>query len=120
MIQRWKNYPFQSASYLTDEFKSFVKDLKKYILSKLPPGSELVNWSRGHFDASGFIKQGDKYVFFTVGDVRFRNWFDEVLIRVAAHDRDYVGGSNHYVSLDNFHEGVQKLFDRMKARISSR
>jgi len=38
MIQRWKNYPFQSASYLTDEFKSFVKDLKKYILSKLPPG----------------------------------------------------------------------------------
>lgn len=109
MIQGWKNYPFQSASYLTDEFKSFVKDLKKYILSKLPPGSELVNWSRGHFDASGFIKQGDKYVYFSVGDVRMRRWYDEVLIRVAAHDRDYVGGSNHYVSLDNFHEGVLSL-----------
>ena len=42
MIQRWKNYPFQSASYITDEFKSFVKDLKKYILSRVL-GSELIN-----------------------------------------------------------------------------
>ena len=58
MIQRWKNYPFQSASYLTDEFKSFVKDLKKYILSKLPPGSELVNWSRGISTPLDSIKQG--------------------------------------------------------------
>jgi hypothetical protein len=111
MMKKWKNHYFESSCYKTEDFKAFAKDLKKYIVKNLPPSSKLVNWSVGHFDVSGFIKQGDRYVYFSVGDVRIYGWYDKVLFRVAAHDKDYKGGRNNFTCLDYFHSSIQTLFN---------
>jgi hypothetical protein len=112
MMKKWKNYRFESSCYKTEEFKAFARDLKKYINKNLPPSSKLVNWSVGHFYVSGFIQKGEQYVYFSVGDVRYCNWYDNVLIRTAAHDKDYTGGQNNYTSIEFFGQSVQNLFQR--------
>jgi hypothetical protein len=111
VMKKWKNFHFESSSIVTNEFISFVKDLKKYIRKELPHGSELVNWSVGHFYVSGFIKQGKKYVYFIIGDVRFGDWFSGVLVRTATGPKDYTGGVNNFVNLDFFHQAVNNLLN---------
>jgi hypothetical protein len=50
-------------------------------------------------------------VYFSVGDVRIYGWYDKVLFRVAAHDKDYKGGRNNFTCLDYFHSSIQTLFN---------
>lgn len=112
-IEKWVGNKFESSTGLTEEFSQFVRDFKKHILSVLPSGSELVNWSRGHFEVSGFVKRGDKFVYFSISDVRFwqDSWNEDILIRTAEHEKDYTGGSNDSTSLARFQERVNYYLD---------
>lgn len=112
MMKKWKNHYFESSCYKTEDFKAFARDLKRYITKELPPSSKLVNWNVGHFYVSGFIQKSEQYVYFSIRDVRYCNWYDNVLIRTAAHDKDYTGGWNNYTSIEFFGQSVQNLFQR--------
>lgn len=112
VMKKWKNHYFESSCYKTEDFKAFAGDLKKYINKNLPPSSKLVNWSVGHFYVSGFIQKGEQYVYFSLRDVRGYDWYDNVLIRTAAHCKDYTGGRNNYTSIEFFGQSVQNLFQR--------
>lgn len=113
-IERWVGYEFESSSETTPEFVAFVKDLKKHIKSELPEGSELVEFSKGHFYVSGFVKRNSNYVYFSISDVRhFRDsWYDNILIRTAKDEKDYTGGSNNSTSLKEFKKNVDYLLSR--------
>jgi len=113
-IQEWVGFNFESSTGLTPQFAQFARDFKKHIKSILPEGIELVNWSRGHFEVYGFIKQGKKHVYFTINDVRFfqDEWNSSIMIRTAENDEDYTGGSNRYTTLEGFTEAVQKLLTK--------
>lgn len=107
---------FESSSSETPEFKRFAKDFKDFISGILSPNSKLVSFSKGHFQVSGFIKltryfdHNDKYCYFSVPDVRFNSdWHEKVLLRRADSPKDYTGGTNNFVSLDQIKEMIGKL-----------
>jgi len=112
-MDKWINNEFESSCYTTDEFKAFAKDYKKAIKKALPPTFELVDYSRGHFYISGFVKckVNNRFVYFSISDVRhFKNeWFNNVLIRTAKDIKDYTGGSNCYTTLKKFGDRVSML-----------
>jgi len=104
-IERWLGNNFESSCSLTPEFASFIKDFKKAVIDSTKPDFELVGWSKGHFEVSGFLKNvgNGKLVYFSISDVRYwpDEWYNNILIRTAKHDKDYTGGSNNYTEFPN-------------------
>jgi hypothetical protein len=114
--EKWVNHEFESSSSKTPEFKQFARDFLSDI-KKLCEGYEIVNKNVGHFYVSGFLKKDDKFVYFSVSDVRhFPNeWFNHILIRTAKNEKDYTGGSNTYTKLQNIKNAVDNLMNSSKA-----
>lgn len=102
-IKNWLGFTFKSSSQLTDEFKLFDREIKSYIKKQLNADLELVNWNKGHFYFSGFIKNKltDKLIYFSCSDVRHfpNSWYNNLLIRTAENEKDYTGGSNNYCKI---------------------
>jgi len=101
------NRGFASSSSLTPEFKSFSTKFKNAITKEINAvGATLVTFNRGHFDCSGFFKFPDgQHFWFRIGDVRMWNEgdlvFGRMLMRTAAHAKDYTGGKNNFVTLQS-------------------
>jgi hypothetical protein len=105
------NWEFTSSTSTGEDFAVFARKFRSYIKKNLPEGSVLVNFSTGHYELSGFIRKDDKYVYFSISDVRhFPNeWISDVLIRTARDEKDYTGGSNNSTTLKEFRENVSRL-----------
>ena len=72
------------------EFKKLLNSYCKEILISKP----------NHFDISGFFKlNDDKIYYFSISDLRWSK--DTMLIRTAKDFKDYTGGSNNFIKLDN-------------------
>lgn len=114
LMQQWINFEFKSSSGLTPEFQQFARDYKVAIKKLLPSGAVLADFSRGHFEASGFIMRNQKHVYFSASDVRYwhNEWHNHILVRTANGLKDYTGGSNNYTTLDNFTADVDRLLNR--------
>ncbi len=110
-MDKWINHIFESSTTITKEFKEFARDFRRYIKKSLPVGLKLVEFSIGHFYLNGFIKKNDKFVYFSIMDVRHfpYSWIDNILIRKAKNEIDFSGMQNHYTHLDDFVEEVKKL-----------
>lgn len=112
-LEKWEGFTFESSSGLTDEFASFSREFKKHIQKICGSEYQLVNFSRGHFEVSGFIKRNSngKMVYFSTSDVRFSqdNWLNGVLVRTAENEKDYTGGSNNFYSLGRLNEAFDSL-----------
>lgn len=110
LIIRGENY-FGSGSYTTKQFDEFFEDFKKsftYQLKKLK--AKEIEFSKGHFYLSGFFKVGEQFYYFSIGDVRHGfdcvmqwdgNYKVKMLIRTAEHNKDYTGGMNRHVFIEN-------------------
>ena len=110
--------------YVSKEFHSFqvsfINAMKKIATSV---GGEVVNAHKGHYDVSGFIKRGDKFVYFNYSNaigiggrthIILKNDIDRgyhrpLLIRGARHERDYSGFTNNFASFDR----CEILIDRL-------
>lgn len=111
---KWINHEFSSGTTNGEDFKAFARDFKKRIQKDLKnTDMELEKFSIGHYYLSGFIKRRDKYVYFSIPDVRhFGNeWFNDILIRTAKGCSDFKGGHNNRTDLSGFCENVKKLFN---------
>jgi len=53
-------------------------------------------YSCPHFEFSGFIRRGERYVYFATGDLRWKIC-NSILLRTAKSDTDYTGGQNYSV-----------------------
>ena len=93
---------FESSSGKTPEFKQFVSSFKKSfkkILSKLD--AKDIKFSVGHFTITGFFTVNEQAYYFSLSDVRnVYGGKPQLLVRTATDYKDYSGGSNMYVSLD--------------------
>jgi len=110
-IHKWVGVQIESSGSLTKQFAQFSRDYKKAI-AEVAEDFEIVAYSRGHFDVSGFLKhkETEKLVYFSSSDIRHSSrWLDQVLIRTAEHIKDYKGGSNHYTELDNLNNKASQL-----------
>ena len=109
-IEKFKKVPFESSCYETPQFKAFFNGFKKSLKADLEgSGIELANISKGHFTISGFLKRGEKFVYFSVRDVRDYDWHRQVLYRTAKSNKDYTGGQNRYCSFGGLVKSCERL-----------
>lgn len=112
-IEGFKKWQFSSGSSIGPDFKSFSLKFRNWLRKNIPGGTQLYNYNRGHYIISGFIERNGKYVYFSVGDVRFsHSWSTNILIRTAKSVKDYTGGSNNYTTLERFSTDVDCLLNR--------
>jgi len=111
-IKKWDGRTLQDdGCRVSKEFHSFqiaFMNAMRKIAASL--GGEVVNPCYGHYDMSGFVKRGDRYVYFSYSNAcnyGGRNYaaltdhhstgycLPPMLIRTAAHDHDWTGGANN-------------------------
>lgn len=127
-IRKWNGRTLDDAGcYVSKEYHSFqvaFMNAMRKIAKSL--GGELVNPSYGHYDMSGFIRRGDRYVYFSYDNgigyggrtyvaLRENNsrqgYHCPMLLRTAAHERDYTGGGNHFEAFEACEAVIDKLLD---------
>jgi len=126
-IRKWNGRTLQDdGSYVSKEFHSFQVSFFNAI-SKIAKnlGAELVKRSYGHYDMSGFIKRGNKYVYFNYSSSlcggrtkvllkknNYGDWCQPMLFRTAADDKDFHGGTNNFVAFEDCEELIEKLLNQ--------
>jgi hypothetical protein len=93
---------FESSSSGTPEWNSFYRKGCNFFKKTLKDVAEDIQMSKGHFYFTGFftVKSTKKIFYFSISDVRFFP-NGKLLIRTATDYKDYTGGSNNYLSIDN-------------------
>lgn len=111
-LNDFKGWEFSSGPTTGADFQIFARLFRKCIRQTLPPGTHLVNVSTGHYYISGFVQRGDKFVYFSISDVRHfpGEWHRNILVRTAKSEKDYTGGSNGYTALERFSDAMDRLF----------
>ncbi len=113
-IEKWIGYNFESSTTRTPEYSAFEREYKRELTKQLPENCEIVNWSRGHFYISCFIKNkvSGRFAYLSTSDVRHfsDSWYESILIRTAKHEKDYTGGSNDYSDWKNLKRNLERLF----------
>ena len=98
---------FISSSQRTEQYLSFHRlfksDFKKLLKDYC---SEILISKPNHFDITGFFKLNNgKIYYFSISDLRYSK--DSMMIRTAEHFKDYTGGSNNFLNLDdNFKDNL--------------
>lgn len=96
----------------TIEGRSFCKKFINAIKKKFPDCE--VNLKPSYWYISGYIKnKNEKLVYVSISDVRYErsnDWAERILIRKMAHEKDWVGGPNHYTNLRDIVNDVNFLF----------
>lgn len=94
---------FESSSTKTKQFSDFVKVFKtEFKKEMVKVGATDFEFHIGHFDISGFFNVGTKLFYFSLGEVRGANYKGEVslMYRTAEHRKDWKGGSNRWVTIN--------------------
>lgn len=122
-IRKWNGRTLEDdGCYLSKEFHSFqvafFNAMRK--IAKSLDG-EVVNPLYGHYDMSGFVKRGDKYVYFSYSNGCGRggrnhvvlkdngDWLSPMFCRTAKNEKDYLGGSNNNCNFENCEEVIERL-----------
>lgn len=112
-MENWKNYNFESSSYSTPEFKQFSDDFAEYLIGTAPDNFKVLEIYTGHFYISGFVvNDNDAIGYFSLSDVRYWDWYNEVLYRTAKSVKDFTGGSNNYTKLPNLWNSFEDLLKK--------
>ena len=122
-IRKWNGRTLEDdGCYVSKEFHSFqvafFNAIRKIAKSL---GGEVVNPSYGHYDMSGFIKRGDKYIYFSYSNGCGRGgrthvvlkddcyWLQPMFCRTAKNERDYTGGYNNNCNFEDCEEVIERL-----------
>ena len=94
------NCEFESSSGRTEQYSKAHRIFKKEFTAILKPICKEILISKPNpFDITGFFKLNDDRIYwFSIGDLR---WDKVFLIRTAKDFKDYTGGSNNFLSLNN-------------------
>ena len=104
-----------TGTYVSNEFNTFQNAFKRLmteVATKL--GGELVKFNKGHYDVSGFIERNGKFVYFNYSNYMNRSRVDlrnqkAFYCRTAKDSRDYYGGYNKFVSVEDCVGIIKKL-----------
>lgn len=92
-------------------FNRMAKDIAANI------NAEVVKTLKSHYDGSMFFKRGDRYVYVHYGnstdrthiDLDNSGWNGFLYCRTAKNDRDYIGGTNNFVTLNELADKIDEL-----------
>lgn len=112
----YKNHQIEDfGGIISPDFKSFARKWKNFLKVVCESNRwELAKFNVGHYYCSWFIKNGEKYIYCSFGDVRYfsKDWYNSILFRTAKHDRDYTGGRNWSTPLESLESSLKKMFER--------
>ena len=115
-LEKYLDYEFSTGCETGEDYKSFQRKYIKYLRTLCNANDwQLVNVGRNHYEFSAFIKNAENnHIYISISDVRFwkNEWYNRILIRTAAHEKDYRGGMNSYTSLPNLTQAAERLFGR--------
>ena len=115
-LKKYLNYEFSTGCYTGEDYKSFERKYINYLRSICKENDwELITTNKNHYCFSVFIRnQAGNHLYLSISDVRFwkNEWFNRILIRTAAHEKDYYGGGNNYTSLPDLTRTATWLFGR--------
>ena len=94
------NQEFESSSARTPQYLKFHRTFKREFKALLKPYTKEIEIGKpNHFDISGFFKlNDDRIYYFSLSDLRWSK--DSLLIRTAKDFKDYTGGSNNSITLN--------------------
>ena len=94
-------YEFVSSCSRTPQYLRFHRIFKKEFTTLLKPYTkEILIHKPNHFNVSGFFKlQNDKIYYISISDLRTDK--KTILIRTATDFKDYSGGCNTFIPLNN-------------------
>lgn len=115
-VKRWQGKCLaDTGTYVSKEFNTFQNAFKRLMTEVATElGGELVNFNKGHYDVSGFIERNGKFVYFDYSNYMNRSRVDlrnrdAFYCRTAKDSRDYQGGYNNFVSVENCVGIIDKL-----------
>ena len=115
-LERYLNYEFSSNPYTGQDYKTFQTKYINYLRTLCKQNNwQLINVGKNHYCFTAFIKNSqEKYVYLSVSDVRFfsNEWYNHVLIRTAANEKDYRGGWNNYITLSELNTEIASLLSQ--------
>ena len=118
-LQQYLDYDFSSGPYTGQDYLTFQRKYINYLKSMCKDNNwQLVNVGKNHYEFTAFVKHPDNlYIYLSISDVRFfkNEWFNNILIRTAEHEKDYRGGCNQYSDLQGLQYNVNCLFHRLCA-----
>lgn len=112
---------FESSTGKTPEYlawhRLFKREFTKFLESRGMTGIDIRK--PNHFDMSGFFKDGakDQIWYFSISDLR--GFKDSMLLRTAAHYKDFTGGTNQYASLTKGEDFFGVAFDNIVGKPQS-
>lgn len=112
-LRKYLGYQFSTGSYTGEDYKRFQTKYINYLKTVAKQnGWELANVGRSHYCFSAFFKEGEKYVYISIPDVRYwdNEWYLNILIRNAKHAKDYRGCRNYRTDLEDLAAEVRRLF----------
>lgn len=122
IIKKWTGKGIEDdGGVVSEQFKQFSRDFRSAIkTAAMHMGAELVSYTSGHYDMSGFLSKDGRYVYFHYSVPRGElplnlyesSFMGGVLIRTASGPKDYTGGQNRYCSVYGFEEAVRNIFAR--------
>jgi len=112
-------YYFGSGGYNSEQFNDFFEDFKKSFTYQLKRvNATEIEFSKGHFYLTGFFKVDEQYFYFSLSDVRYglhqTDWRGNItlLMRTAKHNKDFTGGANNYVAIENgMYKNIARKFN---------
>ncbi|MDP2365077.1 MAG: hypothetical protein Q8M94_15075 [Ignavibacteria bacterium] len=79
----------------------------KKALVKAFPDCKVIH-STGHFYCSGFVRRGERVVYYSVSDFRYFPDQD-VMVRHVNDEKDFTGGLNHYSTWEQLEETITSM-----------
>ena len=102
-------------AYIGDPDRSIKQDAELWsdiFANELQDNGELAEILEDWFCFSCFFRNGNKYIYMSIDDVRFcsnGSWFKCILVRTAKDCKDFTGGSNNYVHIDELPRFLKKM-----------
>lgn len=109
-VKQYKGYAFESSCSRTPEYVAFEKQCRKELNAQVKKfGFKVHKFMPNHFEWSAVLEKDGKFIYVSISDVRFWDWYNDVLIRTMAHDKDWTGGGNNKCSFNEIGESAERL-----------
>lgn len=100
------------------EYKEFCTEFKNY-LKRTFPEAEVIGFKANHYDTSGFLRFGERYIYISSSMNRYRGYYifsennamNGVLYRTAKDPKDFRGGMNHFTSFNDLEKDIRKMLE---------
>lgn len=118
-VKDYKGYPFESNIVRTPEYVTFERQCKKELKAQCKKvGFNLHTFHPNHFEWSAVLEKDGKFVYVRLSDVRFWDWYNDILIRTMSHAEDWFGGRNNTCSFNEIGEYAERLHQEQMRQAS--